>query len=167
MRRREVDAMRKILAIALSALLVVGLAAIPVEAKGGGRHGGGHSGGRHHGGGWQHKGGHHHGGHHHHGGRAFIGVGFYGGWPYYGGWGWPYFGWPYYGYPAYGYAYTPPVVYTAPPAVYTTPAPAEPAIQREVVYPHGKYVLEGDGVSTPYKWVWVGNTTAPPPSETR
>jgi hypothetical protein len=166
MRRREVDAMRKVLAIALSALLVVGLAAIPVEAKGGGRHGGGHSGGRHHGGGWQHKGGHHHGGHHHHGGRAFIGVGFYGGWPYYGGWGWPYLGWPY-GYPAYGYAYTPPVVYTAPPAVYTTPAPAEPAIQREVVYPHGKYVLEGDGVNTPYKWVWVGNTTAPPPSETR
>ena len=45
--------MRKAFAIALSALLVVGLAAIPVEAKGGGRNGGGHSRGGHHGGGWR------------------------------------------------------------------------------------------------------------------
>ncbi len=93
-------------------------------------------------------------------------FGFYGGFPFY---GYPYYGYPYYGYPYYGYPYSyypPAVVYTAPPA-YTAPAPAPatPAIQREVVYPHGKYVLEGDGVSTPYKWHWIANTTeTPPPS---
>jgi hypothetical protein len=35
------------------------------------------------------------------------------------------------------------------PAVYHRPA------LREVVYPHGKYVLYGDGVTQPYQWVWI------------
>ena len=52
----------------------------------------------------------------------------------------------------------PPVVYAPPPAAYAPP-PA-PAINREVVYPHGRYVLLGDGVRVPYQWVWVPN---PPP----
>jgi hypothetical protein len=57
--------------------------------------------------------------------------------------------------PYYAYAAPPPtVVYQSAPA-YAPPAP--PAVQREVVYPHGKYVLEGDGVNTPYKWVWFSN----------
>jgi hypothetical protein len=104
----------------------------------------------------------------HHGSRVFVGVGF-------GFYGYPYYGYPYYGYP---YSYYPPaMVYTAPP-VYTPPAPAQaaPAIQREVVYSHGKYVLEGDGVNTAYRWVWIANITETPqpsapapaaPSETR
>jgi hypothetical protein len=36
-----------------------------------------------------------------------------------------------------------------------------PAVQREVVYPNGKYVLYGDGVNEPYQWVWMA--AAPPP----
>jgi len=86
--------------------------------------------------------------------------------------------------------YSSPVVYYAPPPVYYSPpppsyygpppayAPPPPApayappvqqdvqpIQREVVFPTGRYVLQGDGVSTPYRWVWIPNPpTAPPPA---
>ena len=101
--------------------------------------------------------------------RPFVGCGFgypywrggdYGG--YYGGYGYPY---PY----AYPYAYYPPVTYTAPPpAVYAPPPAVEPAppapdIQREVIYPHGKYLLEGDGVNTAYHWTWIPSASPPPP----
>jgi len=52
----------------------------------------------------------------------------------------------------------------------STPArPARPATvnqwssgRPEVVYPQGKYVLYGDGVSQPYRWVWI--RSAPPVS---
>ena len=58
----------------------------------------------------------------------------------------------------------------APPASATGSAvPARPATgdqrssrQREVVFPEGKYVLYGDGVSQPYRWVWI--PSAPPGS---
>ena len=86
--------------------------------------------------------------------------------------------------------YSSPVVYYAPPPVYYSPPPpsyygpppayaapppapayAPPVqqdvqpIQREVVFPTGRYVLQGDGVSTPYRWVWIPNPpTAPPPA---
>jgi hypothetical protein len=62
--------------------------------------------------------------------------------------------------------YTQPApVYAAAPAVYApTAAPAvyppAPAIARQVVYPHGRYVLYGDGVTKAYQWVWIPN---PPP----
>jgi hypothetical protein len=36
-------------------------------------------------------------------------------------------------------------------------------VQREVVYPHGRYVLYGDGVRQPWQWVWVPAAPAPPP----
>ena len=61
--------------------------------------------------------------------------------------------------------YAPPPVYAAPPVVYQPPAPmiyqqapppaSPPLVQREVVYPHGKYVLYGDGVTQPWQWVWI------------
>ena len=93
--------------------------------------------------------------------RVHFGFGF--GAPYYGGYyRYPYYG-GYYGYP-YPYGYYPPSVYVAPPpSVYTAPPPAvaapapAPEIQREVIYPHGKYVLEGDGVDTAYRWTWIPN----------
>jgi len=66
-------------------------------------------------------------------------------------------------YPPY-YAYSAPVVVSAPPAYYAPPPAAPPAIQREVVYPHGRHVLYGDGVRTAYQWVWVPNPPSPPPS---
>jgi hypothetical protein len=61
------------------------------------------------------------------------------------------------------YAAPPPVVYSAPPAVYAAPPPAPPAIRREVVYPNGRHVLLGDGVTVAYQWVWVPNPPAGPP----
>jgi hypothetical protein len=165
--------MRKIFAVGLVVALAVGVWSLPAEAKG--RSGGFHHGGRFHGGPAKFHGGHghgfRHGGHFHgghfHGSRVVVGFGFYGGWPY---WGYPY---PYYGYP---YYYPPAVVYNAPTTVYSAPpaytngsTQSAPAIQREVVYPHGKYVLEGDGVNTPYKWVWIANSeyrpTEPPKSD--
>jgi hypothetical protein len=54
---------------------------------------------------------------------------------------------------------TPAPVYAAEPVVYTPPRPA-PAVSRQVVYQHGRYVLYGDGVSRPYQWIWIPN---PPP----
>lgn len=60
--------------------------------------------------------------------------------------------------------YAPPPVYAAPPVVYQAPppviyqeapAPAPPLVSREVVYPHGRYVLYGDGVTRPWQWVWI------------
>ncbi len=78
------------------------------------------------------------------------------------------FAYPYpYTYPAYAYPYAyPPYAYPAP-AVYQSPvtyqapvyqqqvaAPA-PMVVRVVQYPHGRYELRGDGVTTPYEWVWV------------
>ena len=68
---------------------------------------------------------------------------------------------PYYAYPAPAYVASPPAYYAPPPVGYAPP-PA-PAIQREVVYPHGRHLLYGDGVRTAYQWVWVPNPPAPPP----
>ena len=57
----------------------------------------------------------------------------------------------YAGYPArYYYPAASPAAYVAtPPAVWTGP--------RVVQYAHGRYELRGDGVSTPYVWVWIPN----------
>ena len=38
---------------------------------------------------------------------------------------------------------------------WNVPAYEQPPIQREVVFPNGKYVLEGDGVTQAYQWVWI------------
>jgi hypothetical protein len=67
--------------------------------------------------------------------------------------------------PAPAVIYAPPVAVAPPPVVYAPAAayaaPPAPAVQREVVYPNGKYVLYGDGVRQPWQWVWV--PAAPPP----
>jgi hypothetical protein len=68
--------------------------------------------------------------------------------------------------------YAPPPVYPAPAAYVTAPAypvvssvtaEGPPAVRREVVYAHGRHVLLGDGVRTPYQWVWVPNPPAGTP----
>ncbi len=41
--------------------------------------------------------------------------------------------------------------------------PAAPAVSRVVEYPHGRYLLRGDGVNTAYQWVWLPNPPPPPP----
>ena len=76
----------------------------------------------------------------------------------------PYYYYPYY-YPRY---YDPAPVYAAPAVTYysapvATYAPSPAPAQSEVVYPHGKYVLTGDGVRVAYQWVWVPNPPAGPP----
>lgn len=81
----------------------------------------------------------------------------------------------YYAPPTY---YVPPVYY-APPVAYDPPpisgqpangtvSVAPPTTSNVVQYPHGRYELRGDGVSVPYRWVWIPNPppppAAPPPS---
>ena len=43
------------------------------------------------------------------------------------------------------------------------PAAQQPPVQREVDYPHGKYVLYGDGVKQAWQWVWIPAAAPPPP----
>jgi hypothetical protein len=61
------------------------------------------------------------------------------------------------------------VAYESPTVVYTQPSTTSvaPEVQREVVYPHGRYVLQGDGVNSPYQWVWIPNPPSEPPAEQR
>src|SRR4030095_2741469 len=84
---------------------------------------------------------------------------------------------PYYDYPPPAY-YDPPQTYYAPPAsTYYAPAPATsynpppsgtvsvapaPPPDNVIQYSHGRYELRGDGVSTPYRWVWIPNPPPPP-----
>jgi hypothetical protein len=65
------------------------------------------------------------------------------------------------------YAHPVPVVIERPVPVYrevivTTPPPV-PVYNNVVYYPHGRYVLRGDGVYTAYQWVWIPNVAAVPP----
>lgn len=67
--------------------------------------------------------------------------------------------------------YPPPPVYIAPQFVYQVPppaayypsAPSAPPGPRVVEFPTGHYELRGDGVATPYSWVWVPNPPSAPP----
>jgi hypothetical protein len=54
----------------------------------------------------------------------------------------------------------PPPVYV-PPAAYAAPPP--PPMPRVVEFANGRYELRGDGVYSPYAWVWVPNPPAAPP----
>ncbi|HKZ03915.1 MAG TPA: hypothetical protein VJU81_00470 [Methylomirabilota bacterium] len=70
--------------------------------------------------------------------------------------------------------YRPPVVVEPAPVYrvetvrYVTASAAPPSAERNVVrYPHGRYVLRGDGVGTPYQWVWIPNPPPPPPPPPR
>jgi hypothetical protein len=172
--------------------IVIALGVMPVTAHARGH--GGHAGGRSfvggHAGSRSFVGGHNHGGHFHHrsfGSRVVVfapfvpfGYGYYGD---YGG---------YYGAPS---VYSdPPASYAPPPVSYPTPIaygqnayaappasaygpPVPPAyapptrqdvepLQREVVFPSGRYVLSGDGITTPYTWVWIPNPPSAPPGGT-
>jgi hypothetical protein len=51
----------------------------------------------------------------------------------------------------------------APPVVYSAPVHSPPPMPRVVEYPTGRYELRGDGVTTPYTWVWIPNPPAAPP----
>ena len=51
----------------------------------------------------------------------------------------------------------------APPAYSRPRANTPPPFNRAVVYPNGRYLLFGDGVTHPWQWVWVPATPPPPP----
>jgi hypothetical protein len=54
-------------------------------------------------------------------------------------------------------------VATAPPPAALPAAAAAPA-QRSVAYPHGQWILYGDGTTpAPYEWVWVPTGAPAPP----
>ena len=64
-------------------------------------------------------------------------------------------------------AYGPPAGYGQP-MIYAQPvdrsaAPPPPSAPNVVQYPTGRYELRGDGMSTPYNWVWIPNPPPPPP----
>jgi hypothetical protein len=68
---------------------------------------------------------------------------------------------PVYSAPPIVYGGVPPYAYGGAPA-YAPPAP--PPMPRVVEFPSGRYELRGDGVYTPYSWVWIPNPPiAPPP----
>jgi hypothetical protein len=76
----------------------------------------------------------------------------------------PFYPYPYY-HPYYYPYYYPYYVYP-PPAVVVEPLPPviQPApIQREVIYPTGRYVLYGDGVTQAWQWVWIPAAPLLPP----
>jgi hypothetical protein len=60
-------------------------------------------------------------------------------------------------------SYTAPVSYAPPPSA--PPVAAAQPTSNVVQFATGRYELRGDGVSTPYTWVWIPNPpTAPPPA---
>ena len=158
--------MKRVTGLALVGALSLVLAA-PAHAggaPGGGFHGGQgsmHAMGSQHRNGFQHRSGFQHRGHVHRGccwGGGFIG------WPLGASLlAAPYYADPYYAYPssypvysdpgyAPAYSYQPQQqVYVAPPA------------QSELCYIGGCYRLQGDGVSVPFRWVWIPSAPAPPP----
>jgi hypothetical protein len=71
----------------------------------------------------------------------------------------------YYAQPYYDPAsYAAPVSYAPAPSSTVSVAPQRPAPD-VVQFATGRYELRGDGVSTPYTWVWIPNPpTAPPPA---
>jgi hypothetical protein len=143
--------MKKIIGLGLVGMLSLVLAA-RVYADGG-RGSGFH--GVHvgmHGTGFQHKAGFQHRGNFHRGcclGGAFVG------WPV----GTTVLADPYYAYPYFYPVYVPTPDYQPQPQVYLTP----PA-QSEVCYVGGCYRLQGDGMSVPFRWVWIPTVPEPPPA---
>ena len=82
--------------------------------------------------------------------------------------------------PGYGPMEDPTAGYGAPPiygaqpvyaqpvnTVYATPAappmPPPPPMPTVVEYPMGRFELRGDGMTSPYNWVWIPNPPPPPP----
>jgi len=75
---------------------------------------------------------------------------------------------PYYDPPVYSAPtmYSPPVSYAPPPTSTVSVAPAPPSAPPSptvVEFATGRYELRGDGVSTPYTWVWIPNPPTSPP----
>ena len=60
--------------------------------------------------------------------------------------------------------YDPSVLYDQPAAATVSTAPSPPPTPTVVQYPAGRFELRGDGLTTPYTWVWIPNPPPPPPT---
>ena len=63
--------------------------------------------------------------------------------------------------------YSPPMGYAQPPTSTVSVAPAPPTSPPSpnvVEFGTGRYELRGDGISTPYTWVWIPNPPTAPPA---
>jgi hypothetical protein len=137
---------RRLAVLVVSVALGAGIVSLPSVAPAGGRH-------------------HYHPGHHQHGGvSVFIGAVPF---PHHVGavirpffFPRPVFPYVVYAPPSVGYA-PPPVVYLQRPPVAVAPPPNVPSV---IHYVTGRYELRGDGVTTPYQWVWIPNPPPPPPA---
>jgi hypothetical protein len=159
--------MKKVIGLGLVGALLSLVLAAPVHAAGGrgggrgsgfqGGHGGMHGTGFRPGGGFQHNGGFQHRGNFHRGccrGAAFVG------WPV----GTSVLAAPYYSYP-YSYPDYPDPGYVSAPAYQPQPQVSlAPPVQSEPCYVGGCYRLQGDGVTAPFRWVWIPTVPAPPPA---
>lgn len=56
------------------------------------------------------------------------------------------------------------LIYAAPPQLVVVQPLAPLSLPTVIQYPHGRYELRGDGVTTAYHWVWIPNPPPPPPS---
>lgn len=56
------------------------------------------------------------------------------------------------------------VIYAPQPQLMVVPPPSPPPLPTVIQYPHGRYELRGDGVTTAYQWVWVPNPPPAPPA---
>jgi hypothetical protein len=77
---------------------------------------------------------------------------------------------PYYGpyYDPWLYAPPPPPVYEPPASSFAPPGgtvSVAPPMPNVIEYPNGRYELRGDGITTPYQWVWIPNPPAGPPAD--
>src|SRR6266403_1591469 len=64
----------------------------------------------------------------------------------------------------FGFYSTSPFAYSSPGVDYGPPLSQDvQPIEREAVFPTGRYVLRGDGVNVPYTWVWIPNPPTAPP----
>jgi len=75
---------------------------------------------------------------------------------------------PYYDPPVYSapMTYSQPASYAPPPTSTVSVAPAPPSAPPAptvVEFPTGRYELRGDGITTPYTWVWIPNPPTSPP----
>lgn len=61
-------------------------------------------------------------------------------------------------------AYAPPTMYGPPMGGTVSPAPPPP-MQTVIEYPTGRYELRGDGITAPYRWVWIPNAPPGPPAD--
>lgn len=56
------------------------------------------------------------------------------------------------------------VIYATQPQVVLIPPSPPPPQSTVIQYPHGRYELRGDGVTTVYHWVWIPNPQPSPPA---